>query len=331
MSDQAFVHPQQVRDLLAATIGNDVFEEIAKQDPASRAGNPLPPPPADPAPAPAVPSAAPQADPASVPAPVADTAPIPDGQPAGRKLVLGKYGSEKEAEDAYHRLLHTNKELMRRLDAATGQQAVLEQPAPRQPEAAQTPRVEPAVRSAAREEAMKTWQEKYGVAPEDLDALKVIAREAVLEEVGPEREYRKADQFMSERYPESMQFREEVTQFVQTDPETGEFVRSAWERGDYKAAMEYAWMKYNLNVRTATERAMLANDAVRQQEVEAARKDAGLISSQVSGVHETTKQYGPTKEEMARLENLHRAGHKEPWLRATIGATLPDELFGIGQ
>jgi len=337
MADQVFDHPEQVRGLLAATIGTDVFNEMERQDPLHRVGNPLPPPPADPAPAaapaPAAPPAAPQASPAPVAAPAAapaDTtaAPATEGHPGvAEKLVLGKYKTEKEAEDAYHRLLHANKELMRQLEVS-GKPVALQSPV-----GAQQPTA-PATESNAnpRDDLFKSWNEKYGVEAGDLEALKAFAREAVLEEIGPEREWRKAEAFMAEQFPDSTKFQAEIAQYVATDPNAGAVVNSLWQSKDYKGAMMTAYSLFDQNRRASAERAMLANETVRQEEVAEARKDAGLITSQVGGVHEApVKQYGPSPEEQKQLENLYRAGHKEPWLRANLGNNLPDELFGVGQ
>jgi len=342
-----FTHPQQVRDLLAATIGEDVFNEVERQAPMHNVGNPLPipPKPDDPAQAPAAPQPlgpvpaqpAPgqqpqQADPAQArppAAPTADSTEPPDGQPAGAGRLLGKYErtaeGERLAEDSYHKLLHANKELLRQNELLRGQGTPLTPPI--MPET----RTDPVQRSSEREELLKRLADKYEVDPADFAALaRIEAMDAVQSVLAPRDEYAKADQFMAERYPNSMTFRDELVQFVQADPELSEAVGRAWTRGDYKGAMELAWLKYDFTQRGAREHQIEVNVQARQEEVLAARKDAGLITSQVSGVHETSPaQFGPSQEEANRLESLWRAGYKEPWLREMIGKTLPDELFGV--
>jgi hypothetical protein len=335
-----FTHPQQVRDALAASIGEDVFNQMEAQDPLHNGGNPLPQAPdhpepaaapAAPAPAAPAPSANPTQAAAPAPAAPADSAPQPVGQPATdeKGLLLGKYARTPEGErfatDSYHQLLRANKELLARAERAEGK------PIPMTPSGVRT---EP-VPAAVTNDAYKAFAEKYNVDPEDIAGLvRAEAQRTVDAVMKPRDAYVEADQFMASKYPESVTLRDELVQYVQSNPDVAAVVQKAWDYGDYKGALEIGWNRYEIARRAELaqqERGMVANQQVRTEEVQAARKDAGLITSQVSGVHAPEgKQYAPDAARQAELERLWRAGHREPWLRENIGSTLPDELFGVG-
>jgi hypothetical protein len=366
MADKPFEHPQQVREFLAATTGDDVLKAVEADDPKFQVGNnvgqapvadpqaqpqpqpgqPQVNPTADPA-APAQPAAAPEADPQPTPqqAAAAPNAPQPSGQPAGEKLFLGKYRTEEEAMKAYHNLLHQNKGLLGKLDRYE-QTIDLSQPAqphteagaqPRQPVG--TPRVDPAARSAKRQELLSGLQERYGFSEQDANGLIDLAAEtasARAEAVydaksGPKERLEQAQQYMDLHYPDASKFGDEIAQFIETDAALKAMVQEKWNAEDYQGAMEIAFLRFERTRGAQTEEQMQANQVVRQEAVEQARGDANMISSSAAsspGVHETpASEVGVSPEEMNELVRLHRAGHRKPLLDATIAKDLPDSIF----
>lgn len=330
--------PEGVRDLLADTIGTDVFNAMEKIDPIHDVGNM--PRQGDPAQAPVTPAApatTTQGDPAPVASPAAqpqahpEGAPAVEGQPGIERLILGKFKTEAEAEKAHHLLIHANKTLMAELDALKGKSSVA---TPTSVTPTATPstetRISPLDISKMRAApALAKFKEVYGVEPEDFVPLvQQLAEDIIEQREAPKVAFAAADSYMAERYPESIAMRDELVQFMTTDADTKPFVEKTWARGDYKEALEYGWTKMRGALAQGTENKMVLNAEIRKQEVDAARKDAGLVTTQASGVHET-KQIGPSQGDMETLTAMSRAGNPYPLLRATIGKTLPDELFGV--
>lgn len=336
----------EVVQLLSSTIGDAVLEEMDARDGFHRSGNLSPhtegtPPVQAPA-ATQTPPATQQVNPAQPP--VAPQTQTPPAQ-AGRKI-LGKYDSEEEAERGYHSLVHLNKQVMARNDellrmvaqqntqAATGSTV--------QSTSTTTP-ANPAV-SSDLDGILSTLQANYNLEVNDTKKLvegilataEVRARDAARREMdareAPVRVIQQADDYLLGKYPEAAAFGDEIAQFVHGDPELQTFVEQGKNAGDLRLPMEIAWLKFNQQVLLAKERVGQIHADVSQQEVERTRVDAGLISTQASGTHENASASNAlTKQDMDRLIGMFHAGYKEPLLRATIGATLPDELFGIQQ
>lgn len=329
-----FTHPQQVRNFLADTIGEEVFNEMEGQDPSRNVGNVF----RKPAPSVAAPvqegqQADPAAQPAAPAAPADSPASKPEGQPGGEgKLLLGKYKSESDAEKAYHGLIHSNKALLAERDQLLANlsefqnRANGQQPAP---SAAPSRQADPVSRSEQRASILKEL-ENDPLNPEIITKLTDLAvNEALERATAPQRAVEQADQYMTARYPEAYQFVDEVQQFVATDPATRAAVKELWDKGAHGPASELAYLKWQLHKASSAETGAIANAEVRRQEVEKARVDAGLVSSQASGVHESSSaNLGPTKEDMESAIKQYHSGYKKPLLNI-IGADLPDEMFGI--
>lgn len=364
MAEKPFERPEEVRDFLGATVGNDVFKAMEDADPEHNVGNNVGQAPADdqqPQPekptvnqpadpnAPATPAIAPEANPQQAPPQEAPSqeAPQSDGQPGDPKLFLDKYRTEEEAKKAYHTLLHQNKALLGKLDRFE-QTVDLSQPAqPRteavEPQLQESPRVNPAARSAGRQEFLNRLQESYGFSEKDVNGLIDLAAEdasarataAVDAKNAPREKLEAAQRYMDSTYPEASQFSDEIAQFIESEPDLKAQVQSRWGTEDYQSAMEVAWLRYErttgIQAGIQTEERMKANEIVREDVVEQARGDANMVSSSASssaGVHETPEsEVGVSAEEMNNLVRAYRAGHKEPLLRATIQKDLPDSIF----
>lgn len=331
----------EVVRLLSDTIGNAVLEEMDSREGFHRAGNPGNE--GVPATVTNTPPAAQQVNPAATPvAPAQPSAPAANPQP-GRKF-LGKYNSEEEAERGYHSLLHLNKqvlekndELMRQLAAANTRSATTSvtngQANPANPAAPVSFDIT---------ESLSTLQADYNIDPAAfkpfadavIAAAETRAREAAAQafdaKEAPNRVIQQADEYLLARYPEAAAFGAELSQFVHGDPELKGFVDDGLNKQDLRLPMEIAWLKFNQARLSGQERVGQVLADVTQQEIERTRVDAGLVSTQASGVHENAASANViTREDMAHLVGMYHSGYKEPFLRATIGATLPDDVFGI--
>jgi hypothetical protein len=342
---------QQLRTLLADTIGDAVLEEMDARDGFHRAGNPGFRGEANPMPTPTPAPVTPEATPASTanPTPVATPAPdattttetsAPTATPGSKKF-LGKYNSEAEAEAGYHSLIRVNKtvladndRLAKELAAAKSQGTAL---------ATEAPRIEPSVRAGKRDEALKKIQANYAIDPEDMgrlaDALAEetdvrvarIVDQRLADAAKPVKMYDDADTYLLARYPDAVNFTEELAVFAKGDAELKEVFEEGMKQGDLRIPMELSWLKFQNHLLNSQEGKVALNSEVRKAEVAQARKDAGLPSTQASGVHETPPNAEPgiSASDFERLKGMWHAGYKEPLLRATIGRTLPDEVFGI--
>lgn len=326
---QNFTHPQQVRDFLASTIGEEVFNEMAGDDIGRNVGNPY-----RQAPQQVAQTQEAPADPAATPAPAAPAQPAPapsEGRPGdAQKLLLGKFKDEATAEKSYHGLIHANKALLSEKDQLLATIADLQSrangrpaPAPSAPEQA-----DPVSRSGRRAEILAQLESDPFNAALVAQLADVAAQEAVEKASAPQRAYAEADNYMRARYPEAFQFGDEVGQFVATDPATKSAVEKLWEKGAYGEASELAYLRWQINQASSAEASGRANAQVLQEEVAKARIDAGLVSSQANGVHETpASQIAVSKEEEEAAIRQYHAGYKQPLMRI-IGRDLPDDLFG---
>ncbi len=154
------------------------------------------------------------------------------------------------------------------------------------------------------------------------------------------------DAYMNERYPDAKNFADEMGLFVKSDPLVMDAITalSAQPGGEVKAA-ELAWKMFDrarggaasvteqIAAQTKENNLQVA-DQVRNEVVAQARKDAGIISSSASGVHEAPPA-GPSQEEINAAAEAMRAYGSAPgnaaaahWRNITIGRSLPSELFG---
>lgn len=156
----------------------------------------------------------------------------------------------------------------------------------------------------------------------------------------------KVDAFMQERYPESLQFSEEMGLHVKSNPLLQKAVAALAREGDEIAASELAWTEFS-KVRTTmtglaadAERVEIAGSAreqVRQEFVAAARRDAGVVTGSAggTGVHEAPGITGPSREEISMAaEGMMREGvglgsrSAEAWRAMVIGPSLDPSTFG---
>jgi hypothetical protein len=325
---------EDLTKMLSETLGNAAFDKAAADDAAlgnapmrSVAQNP-----------PATPSvAAPEgitADPSISPAaPSPQTAEPVEGQPgAGGKLLLGKYKTEPEAEKGYYNLLQQNKILLSQLDK------LKESVTPQAPTFTEPAKADPSVVSTYKETLQKL-EEVTGLEATELanlftglarDVAKPVAAETYKELTEPQRRIAEADSFMEVNYPESTKFQDEIVSFAKTDPIVGPLVNELWNKGLYKEALMQSYMGWKLNSGIQEEHRLTVAEEVRREEVAKSKLDAGLVTTNAQGAREAAPT-GPSSEEMDALIRAHRAGHTLPLLRATIGRTLNNEIFGDGE
>lgn len=323
----------EVTQLLSSTIGDAVLEEMDSRDGFHRAGNPgyriegaseTP------------------AQPNAVAAP-AQTQPAAPDNPGAKKW-LGKYNSEEDATNGYHSLLQLNKqvlerndELMRQVSQMTTLSASNSAPSVREQVIPDNP-----VTSAAIDKALSVFQENYNIDPADfkpfVDAVvstaesraRVVVAQELEAKDAPNRMINDADNYLLAKYPEAKNFIEEVALFVHSDTELQGFIYEGKQKGDLRLPMELAWLKFTNASKMQQETVGRAHAEVSKEVLDAARIDAGFVSTQAAGVHENASvSAAPTREDMQRLISMYHSGYKEPLLRATIGSTLPDSVFGI--
>jgi ElaB/YqjD/DUF883 family membrane-anchored ribosome-binding protein len=150
--------------------------------------------------------------------------------------------------------------------------------------------------------------------------------------------WRKVDEHMQEVAPESLVYSNEVGLYVQSTPLVAAAVGAMIQQGKLNEAAELSWTMFKsahegmtleqINAATTAKQVQLeAGDQVRREAVEQARKDAGVITSSATGVHETPGAVGPTQEEIDRAAAEMQAGDGTRWRALTIGRTLTDPIF----
>lgn len=151
------------------------------------------------------------------------------------------------------------------------------------------------------------------------------------------------DEYMSKNHPESSKFADEIELYVQSDPLVAEAVTALAAQGKELRAAEFAWLSFDKartgkatsELRQAAEIkeiSLQAAEQVRKEAVENARRDAGVIPTSASGVHESVNME-PTSDEVEAAARAMRAYGTHPgnaaaarWRELTIGRFLPPDL-----
>lgn len=160
-----------------------------------------------------------------------------------------------------------------------------------------------------------------------------VARASVIEtrssldakETAEREQWKEVDKQLSEKYPDSAKFAEEVALFVESDPLIASAVNALLREGTFEGklkASELAWKQFaaahsarvTAEVTAAAENKeaeLAAREQVRQEQLAQARKDAGVVTGSVggSGAHDSPRAAGVTQEEIDALrEQMRREG-----------------------
>lgn len=150
--------------------------------------------------------------------------------------------------------------------------------------------------------------------------------------------WEEVDNYMRQNHPDSFNFISEIQVFRQANPLIERAVQSMLRQGDYVGASELAWVEFQKAQNLAIFNAQRATDVKKEitlEEAEKVRKaaqaeavkDAGVMTTNAGGVHETPTA-GVTQDEIdAAAAEMARTGLGENWRRLVIGRDLPDELF----
>lgn len=160
----------------------------------------------------------------------------------------------------------------------------------------------------------------------------------------------KVDDYMSQKFPDSMKFTRELSLHRQSHPVIDQVVTALIEKNQHEAAMTYLWRDYATEVGLGVREAPApfvpgaptkenitkeiqgdAADQVRREAVEQARKDAGILSTTGTasgnrGVHETPQTEATTEQYAAAVAALN-AGHGEAWRNIVFGRQLDHPIF----
>jgi hypothetical protein len=153
-------------------------------------------------------------------------------------------------------------------------------------------------------------------------------------------EWDKVDSYMRTNHPDSINFTEEINLFVNTDPLTGDVVRTLISAGKKQQAAEIAWVSYAKAVARETaiqtqttqqtqETVLNARNDVRKEIVDAARADAGVVATSMGGVHESPN-VGNSRDEINAAAAGMQAGDANAaaiWRAMTFGKDLTGPLF----
>lgn len=299
---------------------------------------------------------APATQPATAPAPVVQHQPaqapvVPTTQVPAQPAVpwdkeihgLGKYNSREELEKGYfnavNQLSKTADELANlRSQTSAGNSG---QPAATVPGAfipgstpGSDPRVNPTVHGVdpAIDEFVKASEESGVIDPVKLGQViaKVASRaasETVKGELAPLQAMQQAETYMATNYPESGKHAQEVANFVKTDPVVGATFASLMKAGQVTGAFEYAWQMYTVKAGIGTERAMVANSQIAEEERQRARAAAGFASSPNTGVHTPVKDANEpvSAERVAQLNATADIDQGLTRRRELLGRFLPAE------
>jgi hypothetical protein len=157
------------------------------------------------------------------------------------------------------------------------------------------------------------------------------------------------NEYMTNKYPDSATFAEEVGLHTRSNPLLAEAVMALVAQGREQRAAELAWTEFDKSrggsVTPTLSRAeaeikeldLAAREQVRKEARDAALKDAGIVHGSAGGSSsvETPGVTGPSQEDISRYADQMRREGEAPgssaaarWRHAVIGRHLPPELFG---
>ena len=176
-----------------------------------------------------------------------------------------------------------------------------------------------------------------------------VAREAAREEressnaaVRKEADrWAKVESFMAEKYPDSVNFGDELALFIKTNPLVGAGVKALTEQDRHEEAIAGAWEQFahmqsiSPTAKTpsaedvAKETRLDAADQARREALDIARRDAGIIGAGAGakGVHENAIA-GPSQDEYDRATARMRQGDGAPWRGLVFRDILNHPIFG---
>lgn len=248
------------------------------------------------------------------------------GQPAPERRFAGKYLSVEELEKGamHQQTLITN--LQREL--STLRSAPTSAPVPQAPAV----RANPVTLGGDRLAKLKSAFEEGREFPvqELTEAVAEIVDGVVTQREAPRAARDAATAYMAQNHPRFFDFQGEVSAHVRANPTLEAVVLREMSRGNFEGAMETAWSNFALSAGVDVHQRMNANNAALNQEVEQARQDAGLVSTQANGVHQAQPDSRfISAERLETLADMSRAGYNMPLAREVFGANLPDDVFGL--
>lgn len=234
-----------------------------------------------------------------------------------KDAVPGKWSSKEEAEKSYFNIVKLAREAQRERDALKAQvQATTA-----------VQREMPAQRAEQRD-ALKALED-YGV-PSDVlgEAIQSVAQRTIEGFLTPLAQQAQAQQYMQRKYGDTYAKNQpEIELFLSSDPETKALVEAAKAKGEFALAEEYALLRYQAERGARAEVAIRANQEVRKQVLDEARKDAGIVAPKRSDGRDKPKDEDMTAERFEKLVDKAKAGYPNQLWRETIGNRLPSELF----
>lgn len=231
----------------------------------------------------------------------------------------GKWKDGEEAKKGYFHALNLAKNALAERDALKAQRG-------------QTPtRAETPAQREEQRDALKALED-YGVPSELIGkAIDERARATLMDILTPMATQMQAETYMADKYGDQWsKNKPEVELYVQSDPALNAMVNAARAKGEFATANEFAFLRYQDARGRHTEEALKANNEVRKELVDQARKDAGIVGAQRRGEGRDSDKKGEGGMSAARFERLKedaRAGYSTKLWGETIGRSLPDEMF----
>jgi hypothetical protein len=134
-------------------------------------------------------------------------------------------------------------------------------------------------------------------------------------------QWKEVDDYMTSNYPQSARFTEEVNLHLQSDPLLNAAVNALLAQEKRLEATELAWKSFartHEDMLSSQEHAkaeekeadLAAREQVRKEQVEAARKDAGVVTGSAggTGIHENPNAAGSREEIAAMRDGMRREG-----------------------
>lgn len=273
-------------------------------------------------------------------------------------LYAGKYKTKEELLKGMSNVVAMAKQAFTERDAAIQRElenSRVTQPAP---VVTETP-IEPVVKSTRLDEVLNQIVAEGGTLDEkNIVELRTallednhLVAERIVQKMLNDRDSKAAaetskwnnvDAYMRDKYPESVNFTNELGLFVRANPLIAAGVDGLIAKGREREATEFAYLEFRkthqltqanekLGIAEKTEVQLTAAEQVRKEAVEQARRDAGVVSTTASGVHENVDQ-GASPDEVEMAANEMRRTGTQPgtaggarWRQLTIMKELEND------
>lgn len=240
----------------------------------------------------------------------------------GGELIAGKWKTKEEAEKGIHELIGYTKTALDRAEKADADRNRLIE--------GLAGLLNPQVGNGKTTDPWTEWESVAAVPKEVLQkTLDAYFDRKLADMSAPLVAKQQADQEIIKLYPDYVKEFDNLTAWVEQNPEIKADIEYAVGKGEHLMARKYAWRLYDQARKALGQEKMAEKVKERTEKRVVERADAGLLGGTGTGgqLPAEDEHKWPDAERMKYLKNLYDQGHQDPLLRETIGKMLDRQGF----